>query len=388
MEFLQPIFFWALVGISVPILIHLWNGRRGKVLDWAAMNWLSGQDSQSSRSFKLEHPFLLLLRILLWIVLVLLAVGIWFDFFQKSESKPIVHLVQPIEAVEEEFRFEIGQALSKGEQVFWLAEGLPAYEMGIQPPARLLPSLVQKALDLLPNLMDSLHVYTSGMESDFGSNLLFVPQNPVFHVSNLITGNFSKEKIALDSVRFLSVNERGLLQLNSPEDGIPVVDPVFFGPVNLSISLDDEEKKKAFLAAFEAIEEVYGLKFAEESEGEKLVVTVQVPETVSKEKFYLIAESKELVLLENAVNLELQSGMAWEELIEKGLLPELILEPLVDFLGIHPQEKRLSQPQLEQRFIKIPDSGQAHLPNSILLLLGLFFVLFVLERHMAYRLNL
>lgn len=388
MEFLQPIFFWGLVGISVPILIHLWNGRRGKVLDWAAMNWLSGQESQSSRSFKLEHPLLLLLRILLWTLLVLLAVGLWFDFFQKSEFKPIVHLVLPTEEIGEEFRFEIDQALAKGEQVFWLAEGLPAYEMGTQPPAKLLPSEVQQALDLLPKQVDSLHIYTSGMESDFGSNLLFVPQSPVFHMLTLNAEDFSKEIIGLDSVRFLSVNESGLLQLNSRGEGIPVVNPVYSGPVKFSMMLKDQEKKKDFLAAFEAIEEVYGVQFAEVSEGEKLVVADQIPKSLSKDKLYLIAESDEVVLPENAVNLELQSGMAWEEVIEKGLLPELILEPLVDFLGIHPQEKRLSQPQLEQRFIKIPDSGKAHLPNSILLLLVLFLVLFGLERYLAYRLNL
>ncbi|RIW12776.1 hypothetical protein D0X99_18460 [Algoriphagus lacus] len=388
MEFLQPIFFWAMVGISVPILIHLWNGRRGKVLDWAATNWLSGQESQSSRSFKLEHPLLLLLRILLWTVLVLLAVGLWLDFFQKSHSKPIVHLVVPSAEIEEEFRFEIEQALANGEQVFWLADGLPAFEMETQPPVKLLPSEVQQALDLLPKQVDSLHVYTTGMESDFGSNLLFVPQSSVFHVLTLKNGDFSKEIIALDSVRFLSVNESGLLQLNSRGEGNPVVNPVYSGPVKFSMVLKGQGKKKDFLAAFEAIEEVYGVQFSEVSEGEKLVVADQIPKSLSKDKLYLIAESDEVVLPENAVNLELQSGMAWEEVIEKGLLPELILEPLVDFLGIHPQEKRLSQPQLEQRFIKIPDSGKAHLPNSILLLLVLFLVLFGLERYLAYRLNL
>ncbi|WP_416171334.1 BatA domain-containing protein [Algoriphagus boritolerans] len=84
MEFLQPIFFWGLLGISVPVLIHLWNGRKGKVLDWAAMNWLNAQASQSSRSFKLEQLRLLVLRVLIWTCLVLLAVGLWFDFLEKK----------------------------------------------------------------------------------------------------------------------------------------------------------------------------------------------------------------------------------------------------------------------------------------------------------------
>ncbi|MFN3997207.1 BatA domain-containing protein [Algoriphagus sp.] len=385
MEFLQPILFWGLLGISIPIFIHLWNGRRGKVLDWAAMNWLSGQESQSSRSFKLEQLLLLFLRILIWAILVLLAVGLWFDFLGKNDSKPIVHLVQPDTEVESEFRFEIEQALEKGEQVFWLAEGLPEYEVGQFPEGNWKEFEMQKALDLLPNRLDSLHIYSLGLENDFGSNLLFVPEIPVLHVSTLDKRSYSKARIGLDSIRFLSVDKSGLLQLDSAER---TSDLIYSGSIEVSFSLKNQENRAQLLAAFEAINEIYGISFTEVSEGGKLVLTDQFPETNSKEKLYFLIESSDRILPQNVINLENQSGLTWEEMIEKGLLPELILEPLVDFLGIHPKEKRLTIHQLEQRFIQISESKMAALPNTAILLLILFLILFGLERYYAYRLNL
>ncbi len=385
MELLQPIFFWGLLGISIPIGIHLWNGRRGKVLDWAAMNWLSGQKSQSSRSFKLEQLLLLLLRILIWAILVLIAVGFWFDFLEKSHSKPIVHLVQPDAEVESEFRFEIDQAWQKGGQVFWFAEGLPEYEAGQIPDGNVKELEVQKALDMLPKSLDSLHIYSSGLENDFDSKVLFVPEFPIFHVSTLNKRNFSKARIGVDSIRFLLVNESGLLHLDSTDRES---DLAFSGSIEFSFSFENQEKKAQILAAFEAIEDVYGLSFSEVSEDGKLVLTDQIPEILSKEKLYLLLESSDPILPQNVIKLENQAGLTWEEMIEKGLLPELLLEPLVDFLGIHPQEKRLTINQLEQRFVRIPESKMTVLPNSAILLLILFLILFGLERYYAYRLNL
>lgn len=385
MEFLQPIFFWGLLGISIPIGIHLWNGRRGKVLDWAAMNWLSSQESQSSRSFKLEQLLLLVFRILMLTVLALLSVGLWFDFLEKSDSNPIVHLVQPNSEVESEFRFEIEQALEKGEQIFWLAEGLPEYEIGDVLPATLKNTELQEALDLLPKSLDSLHLYASGLEREIGSNLFFVPKIPILKISTLDKREFSKEIISLDSALSLSVNENGLLQLDSVnQDSYPG----FSGSIEFSFSLTDQEKRASILAALEAIEEVYGLSFSEVSENGKVVVTDQIPEILSKEKLYFLFGSGDRIVPQNVKNLENQAGLTWEELIEKGLLPEVILEPLVDFMGIHPLEKKLTVNQLEQQFIEIPDYQLAVLPNSSILLLVLFLILFGLERFYAYRLNL
>jgi len=386
MEALQPIFLWGLLGLSIPVLIHLWNGRRGKVLDWAAMNWLSGQESQSSRSVKLEQWLLLLVRMLLLILLVLLAVGLWFDFLEKSESKLIVHLVEPRVGVAEEFRFELEQAIEHGESVYWLAEGLPDYEAGILPEMNSGSFSIQQGLDQLPINLDSLHFYSEGLAGNDLKETLYVPEIPILHLQTLDDRSYSRDQIELDSVRFLSVNEMGMLEVNS--GGESSRNPAYSGSVGFRFLLEDAKKESQFLAAFAAITEVYGLSFTEKSDGEILILTDQIPEYPEGNKLYLVAEYTNLILPKNIQPIENQTVMYWEEVIEKGLLPGLILEPLVDFLGIHPKEARLSPNQLAQRFVKIPESKSGILPNTNGILLVLFLALFGLERYLANRTNL
>lgn len=386
MEALQPIFLWGLLGLSIPVLIHLWNGRRGRVLDWAAMNWLSGQESQSSRSFKLEQWLLLLVRMLLLALLVLLAVGLWFEFLEKSESKPIVHLVESSSGVESEFRFELEQAIEKGESVYWLSEGLPEYEAGILPEVNTGTFSIQQGLDQVPKNIDSLHFYTSGLLGNDFEEILYVPEIPILHLQTLDGRSYSKAQIELDSSRFLSVNEMGMLQVNSGVEALK--NPVYSGSVGFRFLLEDANKESQFLAALAAITEVYGLSFTEQNEGETLILTAQIPENPEKNKLYLVTESSKQFLPKNIQFLANQTGMNWNEVIEKGLLPGLILEPLVDFLGIHPKETRLSPSQLAHRFVKIPESKTGSLPNANGILLVLFLALFGLERYLAYRTNL
>jgi len=59
----NPALFWAgLAAVSVPILIHLLNKRRFRVVDWAAMDFLLDADKKNRRRIRLENLLLLLLR--------------------------------------------------------------------------------------------------------------------------------------------------------------------------------------------------------------------------------------------------------------------------------------------------------------------------------------
>ena len=59
----NPAMFWAgLAAVSVPIVIHLLNKRKFRVVDWAAMDFLLDADKQNRRRIRLENLLLLLLR--------------------------------------------------------------------------------------------------------------------------------------------------------------------------------------------------------------------------------------------------------------------------------------------------------------------------------------
>ena len=73
MPFVHP---WALFGLalaSAPIIIHLLNRRRFKVVEWAAMEFLLASQRKNFRRIRLEQLILMALRVLLICVLILLV---------------------------------------------------------------------------------------------------------------------------------------------------------------------------------------------------------------------------------------------------------------------------------------------------------------------------
>ncbi len=72
MPFVHPIIFWTGLGaISTPIIIHLLNRRRFRVLYWAAMKFLNESLRRNRRRLKLEELILLALRCLAIMALAL-----------------------------------------------------------------------------------------------------------------------------------------------------------------------------------------------------------------------------------------------------------------------------------------------------------------------------
>jgi hypothetical protein len=73
MDFLNSALLGGLAAISIPIIIHLLNRRRFKILHWAAMDFLLEAARMNRKRVQMEHLIVLLLRCLA-IALVVLAV--------------------------------------------------------------------------------------------------------------------------------------------------------------------------------------------------------------------------------------------------------------------------------------------------------------------------
>src|SRR5436190_19014100 len=70
-------FWWATAGvgaaaISIPVIIHLINRRRFKIVPWAAMKFLLAAQKQTRKRMRIEQLLLLLCRILV-LALILFA---------------------------------------------------------------------------------------------------------------------------------------------------------------------------------------------------------------------------------------------------------------------------------------------------------------------------
>src|SRR5258707_2425428 len=64
---------WAgAAAVSIPIIIHLLNKRKFKIVDWAAMDFLLDADKKNRRRIRLENLLLLLLRCLAILLLALM----------------------------------------------------------------------------------------------------------------------------------------------------------------------------------------------------------------------------------------------------------------------------------------------------------------------------
>ena len=70
--FLNPWMLLGTVAVASPILIHLLNKRRFKIVDWAAMDFLFAADKKNRRRVQLENFILLLLRCLAMFLLALM----------------------------------------------------------------------------------------------------------------------------------------------------------------------------------------------------------------------------------------------------------------------------------------------------------------------------
>lgn len=68
MNFSYPIGLLALAGLIIPLIIHLWNVKQGKTLKIGSIALLGESSRASSKSFKINDWFLLLLRCLLIIL--------------------------------------------------------------------------------------------------------------------------------------------------------------------------------------------------------------------------------------------------------------------------------------------------------------------------------
>lgn len=72
LQFIQSIWLWAAAAIIVPVIIHLWNVKRGKTLKVGSIALFAESAQSHASSVKLSQLLLLLLRCLLLIVLAML----------------------------------------------------------------------------------------------------------------------------------------------------------------------------------------------------------------------------------------------------------------------------------------------------------------------------
>lgn len=88
MKFVHPMFLWALGIILIPIIVHLFNFRRYKVLYFSSLQFIKKIEKETNATRKLRHYLILLSRILAFIALVLAFAQ---PYFPLEEGKAEEH---------------------------------------------------------------------------------------------------------------------------------------------------------------------------------------------------------------------------------------------------------------------------------------------------------
>ena len=385
MQFLQPILLWGMLGISIPVLIHLWRGRKGKVMSWAAMHWLPAQESTTAKGFRLENLLVLILRIIILGLLVLLLGKVFIPFLNQNVDEKVVHLVQPDKLIADEFRFELRQALENDEEVYWANGDLTAITAEIMDPGRIDFDL-QAALDQIPQEAGKLILYLDNSQKALGYGFYKSPVKPQLMLGSADLEKVNIERFGFPVDLFFQVNEEGLFDaISGGTDGKTRL----INEDQFSYYLADIEGSEAgtIKASLEAITEVFGFEFHEVDSGEQATLFFghAQPEDNAASKLYFISTDfsystgKNLMLFSDELDFE------HAEAVQTGHLPEVILEKFLEFSGIEKKDAYWSMSQLSRKFLVEGKNGQEKKANLNLLLLGLLVLFLGLERYFANR---
>ncbi|UBZ13472.1 BatA domain-containing protein [Flagellimonas marinaquae] len=167
MVFANPSYLWALLGLLVPLAIHLWSKKEAKTIKIGSIQLFDESNSRQSSSIQWNEWLLLLLRMLIVALVVFLMAGP--QWRTKGDRKQVTYLVETSLAIDASIS-KILDSLQENSPVFLLANGFPAWEAdGDYQMHKEQPNywqLVQK-MDSLRS--DSIVVFTKALQKGFRS---------------------------------------------------------------------------------------------------------------------------------------------------------------------------------------------------------------------------
>ncbi|WP_036155434.1 BatA domain-containing protein [Maribacter forsetii] len=122
MSFTQPSYLWALLGLLVPIAIHLWSKKEAKTIKIGSVQLLSESKSRQSSSVQLNEWWLLLLRMaIISLITLVMAKPQWKSNVNNSK---LTYVIEPELARNENFMARFIN-LQADQDIRLLQSGLP-----------------------------------------------------------------------------------------------------------------------------------------------------------------------------------------------------------------------------------------------------------------------
>lgn len=125
MSFINPTYLWALLGLAIPIAIHIWNKKEGKTIKIGSIKLLSEEDTKQSHSLDLNELLLLFLRLSIIILVVLIMAEPLLK--KESTNVPITYIIEP-SLITDQALISILDSLETDSSIRLLQSGFPDYD--------------------------------------------------------------------------------------------------------------------------------------------------------------------------------------------------------------------------------------------------------------------
>lgn len=361
MEFLQPGMLWGLLALAVPVVIHFWYQKKGVRIDWAATHWLTDVTSQQQRGLRPDELLLLLLRCFLVTLLVLLLSKPLTDFLKSNQKKHIVHLVQPDSKLVNNFRFELEEALKKGEKVYWATpSGSEAKDLPDFPKMAHTELYLQKNINRLSKRETALHIYVVSQNKLANLPKFDVPQDFKLHT----LPDTTIEKLP----KLTGLNGKKMTVL---------------------IDYQDVSESSTVEAALDALAEVYGISFTKDlsfnpkTKYDWILTDQKITNYYAQTLYVISGNATSQVLPENVVQFPDSLLLSTSEIVRNGALPEWLGTAMISHLKLDNREIPLSRSQLETLFVRSEPLDSQSADQLYQWLLLLFMVTLLAERWIA-----
>jgi len=397
MNFLQPFMFWGALAIAIPVFIHFWHQKKGKELDWAAMQWLIDKSQQQSRGFRLDDLPLLIVRCLLLLLLVFLMAQPVLEWFKKTDHSERIHLVEPSAYLADNYRFELEKAFEKGEKVYWINTPIEEIKdlssVSGQQSSGIM--YLQEVVNKINKPGAKLDIYLLNNQKIINQPKIYIPGNYTIHTAIDSSENYTHNYLDLGNGKKLFVNSAKLTASDSKSGNQPRLASTAIHSGTQSVLADYKNKaeRETVQAALGALSTVYSLPFKidEKTDNRKkydIVLTDREIKKVSPETLYLLSGNSRnnvKTSLPNVAILEDSLRIQTSEIVTSGQLPEYLGDLLIDHFNLNEVNGTLSTQQLNAVFVHAkPLEGNVE-GNLRPWLLVVFLILLILERWMALK---
>ncbi|TMM53758.1 hypothetical protein FEE95_17825 [Maribacter algarum] len=210
MVFANAIYLWGLLGLLIPIAIHLWSRKKVKTIKVGSTKLLEASEPKQTSSIKLNELWLLLLRLLTILLLVFIMAEP--SITSMEENTAISYLVESSLVNDERMR-SILDTISK-ESVRILESGFPKWNDYDFSKLSNTPSYWQLAREMQFIPSDSIVIFSRGFRKGLKGKRPKIKTNTHWIVveSNEINQNLTeaKEKDAYAEVLTMSSNTNSL----------------------------------------------------------------------------------------------------------------------------------------------------------------------------------